>query len=134
MNDVLLEKHLDMLIMLGHVGMLWWVSSTVLCISIINFTLKYNHKKKNLFYTTGISILIGMFFLSIMFYGLVMAKYVLILKDALFTAEYFDVRCYGRNVEPIFSMISNAYLIGTSSFIILLVGWLYVLHSKKIKT
>ena len=132
MNNVLLEKHFDMLIMLGHIGMLWWVSSTVLCISIINYTMKYSHEKDNLFYTTGLCILIGVFFLTITLYGIVMARYAMILKEALFTAVYFDVTGCGANIEPLFSMVSIGYLIGASSFVLMLVGWLYVLHSKRV--
>ena len=129
MKNIILEGYFNMLIMIGHIGMLWWVSTSVMCIALIKHTMNYNQKHYKLFYTKGICALICLFFLSIIGYGLYMAKSVIVLKEKfLFIIGYDNfIEC---PIDPIFSIICAGYLIGTSSFVLALVAWFYVLYSK----
>jgi len=131
MKEIIVENYFNTLVMLGHVGMLWWVSSTVLCIAIISHTMNYNNKTKAIFHTKGICALIGVFFLSIIGYGLYMSKEILVLKEVLIT--FFDYDCLTTcPIGPLFSVVCTGYLIGTSSFVLMLIGWLYVVYSNSL--
>lgn len=125
---VVIQGHLDIVNMMGQMGMLWWVSSTVMCIGILKSAWTYRDKGgKEL--PRSIIWLITLFLGSIMFFGAACAIAVVQLEE-----EYQHI------VGPVllqqlpgtamFSMVARGFVIGTSSFIIVGICWVYILTEK----
>ena len=130
LTQMLIEQHIEYLIMLGQMGMLWWVSATVLSFKII--VNMYQNKEK--YFVDKIRIPIGIFissfFMSIIIFGINESYYILKLENETrrLLQSINSFKEYEISVM-FFSTLIN-FLIGSTSFVFFLIIWL-VLWFKK---
>ncbi len=125
---LIVEKSFDMLTLFGSTGMLWWVSGIVFCVSLIRMYMGYDCENCDLnkSFIVVITVLITLFMCSTVTYGLVMAYQV----NELFINTSSIVGIGSEKIEPFYNTIRSGYLIGTSSFFLILICWIFVVINK----
>jgi hypothetical protein len=112
--------------MMGNTGMWWWMSGIVFCVSLIKMYFGLlNDKTINEYYITMITVFITIFFCSTVVFGLVMVYQtnLLFLNISYFVSNY-------HMYEPLFEIVNKGFLMGTSSFFLILMSWLFMLTGK----
>ncbi len=125
---MVLSEHCDMAEVLGQLGMAWWVSATVMVIGILRYAYEYK-REKNTQIPVALMVLVSLFLASIVLFGLVMvyasvkleSEYVFIVGNSL--AERVPVKA-------LYGLLIYGYLIGTSSFFIFIIAWVYIIGNK----
>ena len=125
--DILKEiiiAHLNYLNMVGQMGMLWWVSSTVFVFTLIKTF--YNYKtqlmKRNL--EKPIGVFITAFIVSIIVFGIVSCICLIRLETELRLIVIKFVEFEDYDISSMFFSTIIFLLIGTSSFIFFLIIWI----------
>lgn len=124
MNDIVVQAHFDMLTMLGNSGMVWWVSSIVFYTTIFKYTADYKSKDRQIPYL--LVIFMGLFLLSFIVFGAMMAIFVGELKIELITS--FGILCPESNgISILFHIVEYGFLLGAATFALLFICWTYIL-------
>ncbi|NIS81844.1 MAG: hypothetical protein GTO14_16910 [Anaerolineales bacterium] len=115
----LLDKKTSLLETIASTSMLWWVSATVLCVTILAGIYRYQDIVKNAPFRRSMGFLLYFFFSSIVLYG--------VLVTIITAYELQDVRLLLTRLgappdmfDPEYFWILIGMPIGTSSFLILL--------------
>jgi len=119
----LFQKLMDQANMLATTGMTWWVSSVVLCGSILGAVwLKRNELiRSDHFKNLGIGLIL--FFLSIVIYGVWMI-YGMYLLESETSAVLKSLKI--QSSLSGFKTIQVAYAVGTTSFIFITILWCFL--------
>ena len=120
----LIEKNIDSLIMLGNVGMLWWVSATVFCLSIIKSVYSENTISKAKSINTPITIIISVLITSIVCFGIMAA--ITVDKLHLETKRLLSLLNFYNDYGILFKGVYLGYLIGSTSFLLFLLIWIFL--------
>jgi hypothetical protein len=125
-ETLIINKTFDLLAMMGNTGMLWWMSGIVFCVSLIKMYLGLvENEDINEYYLKMITIFITMFLCSTVVFGLVMVYQ----TDLLFLNISHLASNY-HMYEPLFGVVNKGFLMGTSSFFLILMSWLFMLTGK----
>lgn len=125
----LVQEYFELIILLGHMGVMWWGAATVLCVAIIKFTLEHKVNPSTSAYNTGLGILIGVFFLSLIAYGLFCSYFLYQVIQGALALMPLDMVHTG-NAVSILSFFPLFYLFPTSTFVFIAVGWLWLISIK----
>ncbi len=113
---------------LGSACMTWWVSATVLCVTILGAAWIYRQKirKAGRLPLHALFLMVAIFFATMVLFGvqavLMLRRLVALLSDAC--VEAGPARCLPIDAQEIGGGTSALILIGTSSFMIFLFAWL----------
>jgi hypothetical protein len=129
MEEVLVNSYFRTLVTLVTTGCAWWAAATVLCMGIIKVTLDSSPKEGELLYYKGILIIIGLFFISLIVYGIFCAMYVQQLKICVLPLISIELIQKG-SVPKIFDYSMYFYYICTTTFLFFFISWIYVLAIK----
>lgn len=117
--EKIVELKVSQLNSLQSVGMIWWVSSCVLCASIITGIWKFGQTLAGNPIVRALRRAIGFFFLTIVTFGAFMTVHLLVLahefsalKSPLASAFWWD--CVATSIS---------YGIATSSFVLVTIAW-----------
>lgn len=131
--EFVIQTKLSTLYSLQSTGMSWWASSVVFCASIIGAIWYHRERLAPQKVMKSLEITIGVFFITIIGYGLVLAYHCMALRaDVLSLAPGNpEIQMFGK--EFVITMI--AYLAATSSFILITISWFILLrYIKKTKS
>ena len=119
--NTLLEQKLQLLNTIAVVGMTWWVSSIVFCGSALGVIWLKRHEIASAPFFGLLGIFLGVFFASIVLFGIWMVVATGILQSETL-AVLNDLNI--KNQKHIgFLAVQIGYAIGTTSFIIVTVSW-----------
>lgn len=128
-EEVVLRGIFNTVIMMGHMGMLWWVSGMAFCLSVIKIMVTHDKEKYPMAHYECVVIFITILFGSIIVFGLIMMIHGSKLQnDAISIISKSGKEFYP--VETIFSVVILGFGLGTSSFILIFAIWLYILIDK----
>lgn len=123
---MLAENKLEVLRMIGNVGMLWWVSAVVFCGTIVGVAWYYRDQILTLQEARirALFIVVSLFFVSIVVYGIwtVYGVYLLESDFQLLMSAHGANPVWDQRSEFVFVRV--AYSIGTTSFIIVTFLWM----------
>ena len=123
---LIINKTFELLVMMGNAGMLWWISGIVFCVSLIKMYYGLLQDESiNEYYIKMITVFITLFFCSTVVFGLTMTHQssLLFINISHFITNY-------HMYEHLFDIISKGFLIGTSSFFLILLSWLFMITGK----
>ena len=118
----LLEKKIALLETIASTSMLWWVSATVLCVTLLAGIWRYQDLVKPAPFRRSMGFLLYFFFTSIVLYG--------VLVTVVTASGLHEVRLLLSQLGAPSSLFDAEYLwiligmpIGTSSFLFFLLVW-----------
>lgn len=123
--EVIITRHLSILDVLGEIGMLWWVSSTVMCIGILRAA--YKMKRDGDMIPRDVGVMITAFLVSIIFFGFMMAYMTMKVEDE-FVRIIGQVYTLRYPTDKLYDLSVYSYLVGSSSFFIFFMSWLYIIR------
>jgi hypothetical protein len=126
MDDIvimaLIDKKLALLTAIASTSMLWWVSSTVFCATLLGGIWRYKDMVQTVPYKKWLAFLLYFFFGSVVLYGFLVTVMTLL--------EFLDVRMLLTMIGAPANLFDAEFLwiligvpIGTSSFVIFLLVW-----------
>lgn len=119
----LIEQKMSSLHTAGSVCMTWWVSSVVFCGSILAavWLQKSDLVKAGVFILVGLSLVLTVFFASIVLFGIVAIKYLWkFCRDMRKLTKRLN---YGGSFETEITYFIRAMKLGTWSFALVFVAW-----------
>ena len=126
----LIENYLNLCVMLGHIAVAWWSASVFFCGIILKLTLEYKLTKENATYSIGLIILVVIFFLSLLSYGLFCAWYISHLNQGILALLPLEI-IQKSGAIGILSNITLFYLFPTTTFVIMLLAFAWLAMIKR---
>lgn len=127
MLKFLIEQKISVMNTLAQVCMIWWVSGTAFCGSILAWIWTKRKELKHAQYLTVLGSVLFVFFLTILGFGGLLVWYTVQLETELGTTLS---QLPAGNNWPTFMLEVTVFrygmLIGSSSFILLLIVWLFM--------
>ena len=121
--------YFDLINMFGQVGLVWWGAATALCGAIIKVTVEYEVTPQNGAYSLGLAAMVCVFFISLIGYGLFCSFFMLQLNQGILSLTPLPLVHKGR-VAEILDLIPLFYLFLTTTFVLLGLGWLWLIRIK----
>jgi hypothetical protein len=124
----LIDKKIAVLTTIATTSMLWWVSATVFCATLLGGIWRYKDQVQTAPFRKHLGFLLYFFYGSVVLYGFVVTAMTLI--------EFLDVRMLLSMIGAPASLFDAEFLwillgmpIGTSSFVIFLLVWHHMWRS-----
>lgn len=121
----LIDKKIALLTTIASTSMLWWVSATVFCATILGGIWRYREHIESAPFKRSLGFLLYFFFGSVVLYGLLVTVMTLI--------EFLDVRMLLSMIGAPANLFDAEFLwillgvpVGTSSFVIFFLVWHHV--------
>ena len=127
---ILLEKKFELLNVIAITGMTWWVSSIVFCGTALGIIWTKRSDIINAPFFGWLSLLLGVFFTSIVFFGVWMMFIVSELEiEVINIMHVLKIKEDVSNIG--FTALWGGYLIGSTSFTIVTILWALMWNSIK---
>lgn len=123
--EIIVEQHFSILDTLGNIGIVWWVSATTLCAGLLREMYRLSGSGQTL--SREIIYMVTAFIVSIILFGFMMA-----LLTAKLENELVKIVGYQLTLKyptgNLFDLSIYSYLVGSSSFFVFLMCWLYTIR------
>lgn len=116
--------------MLGHIAIAWWSSSVFFCGIILKITLEYKITKQNSIYSIGLIILVIIFFISLLSYGLFCAWYISHLNQGVLALLPLELVQKGGAIGILGNM-GLFYLFPSTTFVVMLLAFSWLVMIKR---
>ena len=129
MNEAhLIENYFLLLEIMGSVIILWWIASTGFCGAILKLTVEYD-ASKNKELNVGLAGLIGIFFISLITFGVFLSWYVTKVCQSIILLLPLELVQKGQ-VDKVLYSLNLQFLFPTSTMVLFFVAWLWLVKQK----
>ena len=125
----IINNYFELVIMLGHIGVIWFGTSITLCGVILKYTIDYKIANKSNPYGLEIVGLVGGYLVALVAYGLFSCYYLRQVSEGIMGLIPLPV-VQRSNVAAITECMSYFYLFPTFTFFLVMVAWFWILRRK----
>lgn len=128
----LIDYYVQLIIMSGHMGCLWWSAGTIMGMALLKFVIDHTIDKEPNTFIYGIYALVLVFFCSLIFYGVWNSFWLLKINQGILALIPVNLIVKSK-VVSIIELLPWFYLWPTTTFILMGVAFIWLIRAKETK-